>query len=216
MTTRSVEDWLREEYVSLFPSIRNTIERLETEVRYHLLPILNDLLPHERYTVESRIKECESAIDSLRRRQPFSIFDQDKQYTIKDLKDLVGIRILVFPRSLLKKVEKLLLDQFNTWKSDHVLGFEMKADPLALKYYGFPNFEPKITCEIQIVSMLTSLFWKVEHKVIYKPEEEFKGIANSLEMQDKTQQVLSALRDFEDTFESLLNQDKFSNRHPSI
>jgi hypothetical protein len=53
--------------------------------------------------------------------------------------------------------------------------------------------------------MLTGLFWQVEHEAIYKPKPEYKSIANSLEMKERTQDVLNALKAFEETFELLYN-----------
>ena len=61
----------------------------------------------------------------------------------------------------------------------------------------------KIHGEIQIVPMLTGLFWHVEHEAIYKPKPELKSLANSLEMRERTQDVLNALKAFEQTFERL-------------
>lgn len=69
MPDRTVEDRLREEYFDLLPTIRRIAEQLEAEIKYYILPITRDLDPFERVVVRSRIKECESAVDSLRRRQ---------------------------------------------------------------------------------------------------------------------------------------------------
>ena len=69
MPDRTVEDKLREEYFDLLPTIRRIAEQLEAEIKYYILPITRDLDPFERVVVRSRIKECESAVDSLRRRQ---------------------------------------------------------------------------------------------------------------------------------------------------
>jgi hypothetical protein len=53
---------------------------------------------------------------------------------------------------------------------------------------------------------VTGLFWEIEHSTIYKPTPELKGIAESLEMQQCTQEVLDALKKFEEEFEKLLRQ----------
>ena len=45
------------------PKIRLVAEELEAEIRYCLLPISRRLKHYEQLVVESRIKECESAID---------------------------------------------------------------------------------------------------------------------------------------------------------
>jgi ppGpp synthetase/RelA/SpoT-type nucleotidyltranferase len=54
---------------------------------------------HEQVVVRSRIKDCESAIASLRRRQEGKLFDPDTpdKYQLDILPDLAGVRVLVFP-----------------------------------------------------------------------------------------------------------------------
>ena len=205
MITRSIEDKLREEYFHILPIVRRIREQLEAEVRFKLIPILNTLEPHERFEVHSRVKECENAINALRRRQEGSTFDTDQsnKYTLTHLKDLAGVRVLVFPRSLLHRVDKCLRVHFGSWTADHVPGYNDCDENQALKYFGYCTEEDNILGEIQIVPMLTGLFWHVEHEAIYKPKPELKGIANSLEMKERTQDVLDALKAFEETFENL-------------
>jgi ppGpp synthetase/RelA/SpoT-type nucleotidyltranferase len=205
MITRSTEDKLREEYFKLLPIVRCIKEQLEAEVRYRLIHILNTLQPHERFKVVSRVKDCESAIISLRRRQEGSLFDQDypERYCLTQLQDLAGIRILVFPRDLIDRIDRCIRNNFDSWKADHVPGYKEGDENQALKYFGHCSSEDAIYGEIQIVPMLTGLFWEVEHEAIYKPKPEFKGIAKSLEMRERTQEVLDALKSFEETFERL-------------
>ncbi len=71
-------------------------EQLEAEVRFRLVPILRSLDPHERFEIQSRVKECESAINALRMRQRGSLFEDDhpEKYSITQLRDLAGIRVL--------------------------------------------------------------------------------------------------------------------------
>lgn len=203
MNRRRVEDELREEYFMLLPSIKIVKEQLEAEVRYELLSILDSLLPHERYEIQTRVKECESAINALRRRQEGNLFDDDdpEKYSLKELKDLAGVRILAFPRGLVERINSCLKEYLITWTSDHVPSYNDNDEPQALKYYGICNTNIDLYSEVQIVPMLTGLFWKVEHEAIYKPKPEYKNISDSFEMQEKTQEVLNALKAFEITFE---------------
>ncbi len=117
---RTIEDRLREEYSLLVLDIRRVTEQLEAEVRYCVLPILRKLKKYEHLVVKSRIKECESAIDSLRRRRGFvaegvarqegATFDRDRPtlYSLTDLKDLAGVRVLAFPRHRVIEVNEEL------------------------------------------------------------------------------------------------------------
>lgn len=210
MKARTIEDSLREEYFTLLPNIRRVKEQLETIVKYELLPILNNLETHERFDVFSRVKDCESAVNSLRRRQEGATFDRRKpeKYSLTQLRDLAGVRVLVFPRGLISRVNKIVLNSFDSWVSDPVPSFNDDDDPLALKYYGHTPYSNNIIGEIQIVPMLTGLFWEVEHAAIYKPKPEFKGISRSLEMRQQTQKVLNELKNFEETFEKLISKGR--------
>jgi hypothetical protein len=69
MTQRTVEDRLREEYFVLAPEIKRVLHQLRTDVAYLLLPVTLNLKHHERIHVEARAKDCDSAINALRRRE---------------------------------------------------------------------------------------------------------------------------------------------------
>lgn len=93
MAERTIEDRLRQEYFDLLPDIRIALEHLEAEIRYRLLPISRDLDKFERVDVRARVKDCESAIDSLRRRQEGAIFyaSRIESYSLTNLRDLAVI-----------------------------------------------------------------------------------------------------------------------------
>jgi ppGpp synthetase/RelA/SpoT-type nucleotidyltranferase len=120
MPERTPEDRLREEYFDLLPEIRRVAENLEAEVRYHILPIARHLQRFEQIAVKSRIKECDSALDSLRRRQEGLIFDPQRpqSYTLLDLKDLAGVRVLAFHRARRTEVYEVLRGEFAGWDRD--------------------------------------------------------------------------------------------------
>jgi ppGpp synthetase/RelA/SpoT-type nucleotidyltranferase len=212
MVERTIEDRLREEYFALLPEIQLVVEQLETEIRHRLLPILQALNPYERILVTSRVKECESAVDAMRRRQEGGIFDreQPEQYTLKNLNDLAGVRVLVFPRSRVSEIDEALRERFSSWTSDPVLGFDDEDAPVALKYHGYCDASSRVRGESQIVPMLTGLFWEIEHSTMYKPTPELKGVAENHGMQQRTQEVLDALKKFEEEFEKLLRQSSRS------
>jgi len=126
MAERTVEDRLREEYFALLPDIRRVAEELETKVRHCLLPISSRLDRYEQLAITSRIKECDSALDALRRRQEFATFDRDQpeRYTLSSLKDLAGVRVSVFPRRRWNETDQELHKQFSSWSR---IRFEMRA-----------------------------------------------------------------------------------------
>jgi len=91
---------------------------------------------------------------------------------------------------------------------------EWVADPvrddgkiLALKYSGYcTDASSRIAGEYQIVSVLTGLFWNIEHSAIYKPSPQLKGVARSLTMQERKEDVLKAPNAFEEEFERLVRE----------
>lgn len=206
MEIRTVEDRLREEYFDLLPEISRVAEHLEAVIRYHLLPISGGLDRFERIAVRSRVKDCESAVEALRRRQEGATFDPGsiQGYTLTSLRDLAGVRVLAFPRSRLQEIDAALRKEFKEWNEDPVLGEE--KEKIAFKYWGLSPASENIFGEYQIVSMLTGLFWEVEHSAIYKPSLQLRGVARALEMKEPIENVLRALRAFEDEFERLVQQ----------
>lgn len=194
MSERTPEDRLREEYFDLLPEIRRVLWQLEAEVRYHTLTILHSLKRHEQLVVKSRLKECESAVKTLRDQQEGRTFDPDKsyQYSLLDLPDLAGVRVLVFPNSRSVEVDHILFDHFRGWTYKPVK--DDNGSVLAPKYYGYcDEVSHKVQGEYQVVPMLIGLFWEVEHSAMYK----FRELANSKEMQKNRAQVELALSAFD-------------------
>jgi ppGpp synthetase/RelA/SpoT-type nucleotidyltranferase len=211
MTERTVEDRLRAEYFTLLPDARRILEELEAEVRHCLLPLLSRLDKHEKLTVTSRIKDCESAVGALRRRQEGAIFDPDRagKYSLKSLNDFAGVRVLAFPRSRWLEADLLLRrhPKFSVWTSDpvRIRPNDNEAEPLAFKYHGYCSRNTVLPAELQIAPMLIGLFWEVEHSAIYKPSPQFKGVLAG--MDERTIKVYEVLKDFESEFERLVQRD---------
>jgi hypothetical protein len=131
--------------------------------------------------------------------------DRPESYTLTSLNDLAGVRVLAFPRSRLAEVDRLLRKEFATWTSDPV---ESDGEVQAFKYYGHcSQASAKVKGEYQVVSMLTGLFWEVEHSAIYKPDARLGGISEHLGMLSRTRDVMKALKAFEEQFEALARQE---------
>ena len=196
---RTVEDRLREEYFSLQADVERVAEQLETEIRHCLLPFLLRLKKYEQIVIKARVKDCESAINSLRRRQESRAFKQSRprQYTLTALKDLVGVRVLIFPRTMLPAIDAALHKHFRRWKADPVPGLYEANAPLARKYYGHCKASKTIHAEYQIVPMLTGLFWDVEHAAIYKPAPQLQDAVKHPDIQIRIQGIYKAFQDFE-------------------
>jgi len=204
---RIAEDYLRSEYVRLLPAMQRTAIAVETEVRHLLLGLTLDLERFERVVVKTRLKDSESAIDALRRRQPYGLFDPDhaETYSLTALPDLVGVRVLVFPPRRLDEVRAALAPRLNGWMADPVAATARGSDLIALKYSGRWTDADPVRSEVQIVSMLVGLFWEVEHSAIYKPNPNLRGIARSMEMSQRIAAVETALREFEIEFQRIVD-----------
>jgi len=204
---RTIKDRLREEYFDLLPEIRRVTEHLEAVVRYRVLSILRTLKDYERLAVTSRIKECESAIDSLRRRQEGGTFDPDGLYTLTDLKDLAGARVLAFPWPRVREVDEELRKGFESWQSDPVPGLGQGGKPRAFKYYGYcEEASTKVRGEYQVASLLIGRFMEAEHSPIYKAAPELKGLVGNQEMKQRRKEVYDALSAFDEEFEALISR----------
>ena len=210
---RTVEDRLRAEYFQLLPDMQRTLVALDSEVRHLLLEIILSLNPsptrYEQVQIASRLKECENAIDSLRRRQQARVFDPEKPetYSLSALPDLIGVRVLVFPNHRIDQVRLALQPLLSSWTVDPVRGIKTSDPPIALKYYGRrKDAKTPVTSEIQIVSSLIGHFWDVEHAAVYKTNPKLQGVMRSGSMEEPLDAVYKALRTFEDEFQRLVRE----------
>ncbi len=185
--------------------MQRTLTALLTEVNHILLPTILALDPYEQIIVKGRLKDSESAVDALRRRQEIGRFDIDhgESYSLTALPDLVGIRVLAFPQRRLQDVRRILEAEprLSSWKSDHIPSQNPAQPTLAFKYHGAWNSMDTLRSELQIVPLLVGLFWEVEHSAIYKPTPKLLGIAGSIPMKDRNDAVLRALQQFEQEFD---------------
>ena len=206
MPLRTTEDRLREEYFALLPDVRRVIQELEAEVRHCLLPLLSKLQKHESPIVTSRVKDCESALGALRRRQQGATFDPDRadSYTLTSLKDLAGVRVLAFPRNRWVEADDDLRRRFSSWTPDPVPADDGGNEPLAFKYHGFRASSSKIRGELQIAPRLVGMFWEVERSAIYKPSPDLKGVVKTPQMRKLKGEVPAALKAFDYEFERLV------------
>lgn len=200
---------MREEYFLLAPEIKRVLHQLQTDVAYLLLPVTLNLKHHERIHVEARAKDCESAINALRRREEARQFDEDApaRYTLTSLPDLVGLRVLVFPKTRLDDVHTIIRAKYAEWCSDPVkTGTPPKFR--AWKYHGFCSTSSRVRAELQIVPMLTGLFWQIEHDAFYKPRDPvLAGAAKKPVIRERTERVYDAFDELEDVLERELERN---------
>jgi len=186
-------------------------------VRRDLLDVSLSLERYEQVLVTSRMKECDSAVDALRRRQPFGLFDvkRAEEYSITALPDLAAVRVMAFPERRVADAHGALRSTLSSWRFDPVPGRDGSDVPLALKYFGKSAPDAKITSEVQIVGLLVGLFWEVEHSAIYKPHPNLRGVVRSDSVLQPRDEVLSALQRFEAAFEEAIRSASGSDATPS-
>lgn len=133
----------------------------------------------ERLVVTSLTKECESAVNALRRRQEDRFFDRERPelYSLCGLKDLAGVRVAAFPRNRLAEADGELRKRLPSWAPDPIPGYANSEEPMALRYHGYCKARSKIRGEFQIVPILTALFREAEHSAIYKPSPRLHPVA---------------------------------------
>jgi hypothetical protein len=220
VSKRTIPDRLREEYFDLLPEISLVASEIAARIQFHILEISQNLDNNEHLIVKARVKRCDSAIAALETRVVAA--DQSKQgageldrlgtfnpdtpdeYSLTQLHDLAGVRVLAFPPRRLKEIDVRLREFFNDWTTDP---FKNIGDQIAFKYFGrCPKSSLRVQGEYQIVSMLTGLFWEVEHAAIYKRTPNLKNLPPI--MQERTDEVNRALMAFENEFEHQLERAK--------
>jgi hypothetical protein len=153
------------------------------------------------------VKDCESAINKLRGEG--NVFTPEKKYSLLDLRDLAGARVLVFPSKRLSQVDDSLRisEPLRDWTPYPLL---YAGDSLeAPKYYGtFDEISNVIKCEYQIVPMLIGNFWDVEHSAIYKPAGWAKGADRDDDLKTLRREIELALARFEERFERFVENNR--------
>lgn len=212
MSQRLVEDLLHDEYYKILPNLNLARVNLEINIKHIFLSIINDLQSFERIEFHSRVKNVESAIEKLKSKQDGKMFIQDpsNKYSLLELRDLVGIRILFFPYSLEKRILNCIQKKYSLWEKDFVTKFNSESEIMIYKYFGKIEAIEGLTCELQIMPLLFSRFLDVEHDVIYKPDPKYKGIERSLEMRKQKTKVLDQLKEFEMQFINLIKQSELN------
>jgi hypothetical protein len=142
-------------------------------------------------------------VNALRRREEARQFDETApdKYTLTRLPDLAAIRILVFPKTQLEQVHTTVRAKYSDWKDDPVVTGQLKKRR-AWKYYGYCSASAVIQAELQVVPMLTGLFWHVEHDTFYKPlDPTLRGAANKPSIREHMELVYDAFEALEETLE---------------
>jgi hypothetical protein len=75
MSAKQAVNDLRQEYFELRAPMNKVHRHLDSNARCYLKELEYGLKEHERIGIESRIKACDSAVDSLRRKQPGRDFE---------------------------------------------------------------------------------------------------------------------------------------------
>lgn len=193
-----IESQLQLEYLKIANKLYKAQEYIEIEIKHTIKTQLLKAVHANKILISSRVKDCNSAIISLKKKEEGRVFRDNKQYSITQLNDLIGIRVSVFPLTLLELVKTPLLDYLDSnfekqFQTDHTT--IEKYD--IYKYRGIHNQFSEFKCEIQLIPMLISKFWDIEHDVFYKPASPH----DAPPMKDAYYAVINSLYNFERTYE---------------
>ena len=170
------------EYSNKIEKFKKIEEKLYFEVCHFLSDDKYNLNEFQHIEITSRIKSYSSAEKKLRNQLELTAHDKS---SIFDLDDIIGIRISVFPLTLLRNIEKKLDEKFKSWKK------EKSCHGRYSVYKHRSNYE-KANCEIQLVPMLVGKFWDVEHSVIYKSK-----LSKNEDLNKSYDVIINALHDYE-------------------
>ncbi len=204
---REIRNNLRDEYFRLLPDIRKILEEIEATISYALVSIKKNLKSHERIALHSRVKDCESAINKLRPQGGKFLPNQAEEYSLLKLKDLAGVRVLVFPRRLMEEVDKQISVSLSGWTPKPIKRDDASEEILVKKYFGYIDNTKDIYGEYQITPMLIGLFWQVEHAVLYKPSSVLKGIEDDFLIRAKREAIYTAFDEFEKRFDDIVTSN---------
>lgn len=193
-----IESQLQLNYLKIANELFQAKEYIEIEIKHTLKTLLLEPVHANKILISSRVKDCNSAITSLKMKEEGGVFRDDKKYLITQLNDLVGLRISFFPLTLLERVKPQLLSYLKN-------NFEQTVEPddssignyNIYKFRGIHNKFSKFACEIQLIPMLISKFWDVEHDAFYKPANPH----DAPPMKKAYDKVIESLYDFEKTYE---------------
>jgi ppGpp synthetase/RelA/SpoT-type nucleotidyltranferase len=97
--------------LTYFPTFAGLQTNLKLRLSIAWFRFLSGWTSMKGWLVTSRVKECESALDSLRRRQEGATFDSGRPelYSLDKLNDLAGVRVLAFHI----RTSRLRVDKFS-------------------------------------------------------------------------------------------------------
>ncbi len=193
-----VESRLQLEYLKVASALYKAKEYIEIEIKHTIKTQLLEAVHANKILISSRVKDCNSAITALKKKEEGRVFRDGRQYSITQLNDLIGLRISVFPLTLLELVQSPLLSYLENnfeqpFQTDHttIENYDI------YKYRGIHNQFSEFNCEIQLIPMLISKFWDTEHDVFYKPASPH----DAPPMKEAYDAVIKSLYSFEKTYE---------------
>lgn len=197
-----------------FNKLLPDFKRLELGLTSAIKQFISDEKIHT-LAVTSRVKEYESFIEKVERKgyaKPF-----------QDNEDFVGIRIILYYQSDVKKVGKIIDSEFDIQTSENKSEI-MKPDQFGYRsthkiikvpheWSCTPNFKglTDIKCEIQIRTLLMHAWAEVEHKLQYKNEaaipSEFKRTLFRLSAKfEEADEQFQNLRDGVESYQEKLSK----------
>lgn len=199
LTKYKLKEFYKEELISwdtiqkIYDDFQQKSNELE-EVRTEVLKLLNEKLKGNYHSIESRVKDAEHLIEKIIRKiciennYKYNNICENDYYEI--IRDLIGVRVLVFSKEGWEKIHDGLCDVFKTEdNAGKEFLYYMKEVPEAYIRYGDRDvFHNKIHtqysnkgyrsqhyiiaynkyyCEIQVRTIAEEVYGEFDHKVRY-------------------------------------------------
>lgn len=146
---------LRKEYDNYLRQAKKLYEYGKREIAHLLSKKLFELEDHEKVKITGRIKTFDKCLIKLTREAGYIPEDA----SIFSVEDIIGLRIAVFPNSIIRDIQEIIDKEYPSAERDH------RREPYRLQYYvnieelGISNNK----VEIQVMPYLLGSYWDVEH-----------------------------------------------------
>ena len=164
-----------DEFLETFKDSRKEYLQIETELGTQVRALCDRALKGHRYLLETRVKEIDSLEMKLRGRR--HLYDNESQ-NVKDIKDLVGGRIILASQLDIGHVEKVIKENFNVKGTTQHPQMGLNKNQRFRGYSGLhfhviwrqPPIEryQDLIIEIQVMSAFMWAFSTIEHDIEYK------------------------------------------------
>lgn len=179
---------LRSEYDNQINKMNGLLDYYKTEIEYLIRELKLNCKKFEKIEFSSRIKTFESCITKLKKKNEANVLTEEAK--LSEVKDLIGIRMLVFPNDYIEVIKRLIMRKHNKFTIEEI-DEDKKKECDFIKFFVYFNIEKfnHILVEIQILPYLLGKYWDIEHSLIYKPQDMYPHKVQKTQLKEISQQT---------------------------